>query len=174
MSFLKIGIAAGRLSLICLCTVLLFSTTTAAQQKSYTPAQNRNAAYQIKALLPPAPDDWRAGRARTDWRSDGVSARRSYRPKSGAGRINLIIETRTRGLNYKKDLLGRAAKARDRGYTIKKIGENLALIRHTPFRGELRMWVDGRFLVFLDADTSANIICRFFHSSSWHSCKFIC
>ncbi len=108
---------------------------------------DRASAQNFAALMPEAIKDWQATRPKVSWRDAGAEARARYWTTHGNERFTLVYETRTRGLHYKQDLLEKPDLARQRGYEVRKINDQPALIRNIPGKTEVRIWLGGRILV---------------------------
>ena len=108
---------------------------------------DRATAQHFAALMPKPAEAWKATQPKPDWRDDGAEARARYWTTDGQGRFTLVIETRSRGLMYKKDRLDDPRGAERRGYTVAKVGDRPALVRARPGKTEVRLWVDDRILV---------------------------
>lgn len=117
---------------------------------------NRAAAGVFVSLMPAAPEEWRAGKALTDWRREGAQARRRYRHTEKGNEIAVSFEIRTRGLTYKKDMFDDPKKAAARGYKVVSFGDQKVLLRDSPVRREVRAWIDDRILIYMKgkADTA--------------------
>ncbi|MEQ8699828.1 MAG: hypothetical protein RLT05_25120 [Bauldia litoralis] len=120
----------------------------AASDKVKQQRLDRASSQHFAALMPEAIKDWQATRPKVSWRDGGAEARARYWTTHGNERFTLVYETRTRGLNYKRDLLEKPDLAKRRGYEVRKINDQPALIRAIPGKTEVRIWLGGRILVF--------------------------
>ncbi len=128
-------------------TGLALAPAHALSDKAKQRRLDRATAQHLAALMPEAIKDWSATRPRISWRDGGAEARARYWTTQGNQRFTLVYETRTRGLHYKQKLLTTPDLAKRRGYEVRKINDQPALIRAFPGKTEVRIWLDDRILV---------------------------
>jgi len=105
-------------------------------------------ALRLAEFMPAPLEDWNSGKPRIGWLNGGGSARALYwSKKPGVGSYTITFEVRTRGIDYKKDLLKERKRAARRGYQFRKIAETVALVKTSLKKVEFRMWYKGRILV---------------------------
>ena len=122
----------------------LGSPDAAAQKRS-----DRATAQRLAELMPEPLEEWNAGKPRIGWLNGGASVRARYwSKKPGEGNYTISLEVRTRGIDYKKELLKDQARAARRGYKFTKIAETPVLVKTSLKRIELRFWYKDRILVF--------------------------
>jgi hypothetical protein len=119
----------------------------AASDKVKQRRMDRATAQHLAALMPEAIEGWKGTRPKISWRDGGAEARARYWTTQGSERFTLVYETRTRGLHYKQDLLEKPDRAKRRGYAVRTINEQTALVRDFPGKSEVRIWLDNRILV---------------------------
>jgi hypothetical protein len=130
-------------------TGLIVATASAAPSNRIKRQRaDRATAEHLAALMPEPIKDWKATRPSLSWRDGGAEARVHYWTTQGRERFTLVFETRTRGLFYKQDMLKNPELAKRRGYEVRTIADQPALVRNLPGKSEVRIWLDDRILVF--------------------------
>jgi len=145
--FLRKGRVMKRLKFLSAAVIVSVSvaavTDAAAQKKA-----DRAAALRLAELMPAPMEEWNAGKPRIEWLNGGGAARALYwTKKPGAGNYTITFEVRTRGLEYKKNLLSDRRRAARRGYTFLKIAGTVALVRKRLKKIEMRFWYKDRILI---------------------------
>jgi len=121
----------------------IMSSSVLAQKRA-----DRATALRLAEFMPEPLEDWNSGKPRIGWLNGGGSARALYwSKKPGVGSYTITLEVRTRGIDYKKNLLEDRKRAARRGYQFRKIAETVAMVKKSLKKVEIRMWYKDRILI---------------------------